>query len=81
MTTRGGAMLTKTSAAKPDPGESIPAKINPINLLRMVSPFFPTSDLSANHCWSVRMLTGSELALPIGSFCPITAPGVPLQGV
>ena len=42
-------MLTKTSAARPEPADSIPAKINPINLLRIILPSFPNQyDLSSN---------------------------------
>ena len=35
-------MLTKTSAAKPDPADNTTAKINAVNLLHMILPSFPT---------------------------------------
>jgi len=36
-------MVTKTSAARPEPADSMPTKIKPINLLCMISLSFPNS--------------------------------------
>ncbi len=47
-------MVTKTSAARPDPADSMPTKINPINLLCMISHFFPHSMCARARIGGIR---------------------------
>ena len=61
-------METNTSAARPDEADNIPANINPISFLRIMSPSLPSSTLCANLHWRRPSYSccGKWRASPIG---------------